>query len=57
MGQLFLHNLAYLAVQRIYNEVKKVYPVFGLATIYKTVHTLKEAGLIQELNLKQIRQI
>jgi len=38
------------AVQRIYSEVKKVYPTVSLATVYKTIQILKELGLIQELN-------
>jgi Fur family peroxide stress response transcriptional regulator len=38
---------------REFSEVNKVYPTVSLATIYKTVQILKEAGLIQELNLEK----
>jgi Fur family peroxide stress response transcriptional regulator len=46
-----LHNHDHPTAQRIYSEVKKIYPTVSLATIYKTVLILKEVGLIQELNL------
>jgi Fur family peroxide stress response transcriptional regulator len=39
--------------QRIYSEVKKVYPTVSLATVYKTIQILKNAGLIQQLNSQQ----
>lgn len=39
--------------QRIYNEVRKVYPTVSLATVYKTIQILKSASLIQELNSSQ----
>jgi Fur family transcriptional regulator, peroxide stress response regulator len=51
--QFVLHNHTHPTAQKIYNEVKKVYPTVSLATIYKTVQILKEAGLIQELNLEK----
>jgi Fur family peroxide stress response transcriptional regulator len=53
IGQFVLHNHAHPTAQRIYSEVKKVYPTVSLATIYKTVQILKEVGLIQELNLEK----
>jgi Fur family peroxide stress response transcriptional regulator len=34
---------------QIYQELKTEYPTLSLGTIYKTLHTLKELGLIQEL--------
>ena len=33
----------------IYQELRKEYPTISLGTIYKTLHLLKELGLIQEL--------
>jgi len=39
--------------QMIFSEVKKVHPTVSLATVYNTIKILKEAGLIQELNLPQ----
>jgi Fe2+/Zn2+ uptake regulation proteins len=53
IGKFVLHNHAHPTAQRIYREVKKVYPTVSLATVYKTVQILKEAGLIQELNLEK----
>jgi Fur family peroxide stress response transcriptional regulator len=38
------------SAQRIYNNVKEIYPTISLATVYKTLQILKEFGLIQELN-------
>jgi Fur family peroxide stress response transcriptional regulator len=46
IGQFVLHNHAHPTAQRIYSEVKKVYPTVSLATVYKTVQILKEADLI-----------
>jgi Fur family peroxide stress response transcriptional regulator len=40
-------------VEKVYNEVKKTYPTVSLATVYKTLHILKENQLIQELNMPQ----
>ncbi|XHH10377.1 MAG: Fur family transcriptional regulator [Candidatus Bathyarchaeia archaeon] len=36
-------------VEKIYHQVKKVYPTVSLATVYKTLHILKENQLIQEI--------
>ncbi len=38
------------SVQKIYREVKQTHPTVSLATVYTTLHILKETGLIQELN-------
>ncbi|MFB3766335.1 MAG: Fur family transcriptional regulator [Methanotrichaceae archaeon] len=51
ISRLVLHNHSHPTAQKIYSEVKKVYPTVSLATIYKTIQILKEAGLVQELNL------
>jgi Fur family peroxide stress response transcriptional regulator len=40
-------------VEKVYDEVKKTYPTVSLATVYKTLHILKENQLIQELNMPQ----
>jgi Fur family peroxide stress response transcriptional regulator len=50
ISRFALNNYAHPTAQRIYDEVKKVYPTVSLATIYKTVQILKEAGLVQELH-------
>ena len=40
---------------QIYQELKVEYPTLSLGTIYKTLHTLKELGLIQELGFSEGR--
>jgi Fur family peroxide stress response transcriptional regulator len=35
--------------EEIYHKLKKEYPSISLATIYKTLHVLRELGLIHEL--------
>ena len=37
------------SAQRIYNEVKSVHPTVSLATVYKTLHVLRELRFVQEL--------
>jgi len=37
------------SADQIYQELKIDYPTISLGTIYKTLHLLKELGLIQEL--------
>ena len=51
IGKFVLQNHTHPTAQRIYCEVKKVYPTVSLATIYNTIQILKEAGLVHELNL------
>jgi Fur family peroxide stress response transcriptional regulator len=39
--------------EQIYQELKGEYPTISLGTIYKTLHLLKELGLIQELGFNR----
>ena len=39
--------------EKIYQELRNEYPTISLGTIYKTLHLLKELGLIQELGFKE----
>lgn len=39
------------SAEMIYSELKKSYPTMSLATVYKTLKTLNELGLVQELNV------
>jgi Fur family peroxide stress response transcriptional regulator len=41
------------SAQRVYSEVRALFPTVSLATVYKTLHTLSELGLIQELSFPQ----
>lgn len=38
------------SAETIYNSIKSDYPCISLATVYKTLKTLSESQLIQELN-------
>ncbi|HVP26659.1 MAG TPA: Fur family transcriptional regulator [Candidatus Bathyarchaeia archaeon] len=48
-----LHSRDHPTAQRIYDEVRKVYPTVSLATVYKTLQILTEHGLIQELDFPE----
>lgn len=39
------------SAEMIYSDLREDYPNMSLATVYKTVAVLKEAGLVQELNV------
>lgn len=39
------------SVETIYNSIKPEFPKISLATVYKTVIALRNAGLIQEINV------
>ena len=41
------------SAEKIYMGLKTDYPTLSLGTIYKTLHTLKELGLIQELGFEE----
>jgi Fur family peroxide stress response transcriptional regulator len=41
------------SAEQIYQGLKKDYPTISLGTIYKTLHLLKEIGLIQELGFNE----
>ena len=41
------------SADQIHQELKTDYPTLSLGTIYKTLHTLKELGLIQELGFNE----
>jgi Fur family peroxide stress response transcriptional regulator len=45
-----LHTRDHPNAQKIYAEVKALFPTISLATVYKTLQTLSELGLIQELD-------
>jgi Fur family peroxide stress response transcriptional regulator len=48
--KIALESREHPSVQKIYREVKQTHPTVSLATVYTTLHILKETGLIQELN-------
>lgn len=46
-----LHTEAHPTVDTIYASLHPTHPTMSLATVYKTVESLREAGLIQQLNV------
>jgi len=48
-----LDNHEHPSAQRIYREVKRLHPTVSLATVYKTLHVLRELRLVQELPFPQ----
>ncbi|WP_200762596.1 Fur family transcriptional regulator [Nitrosophilus alvini] len=46
----FLEKRTHPTIDEMYESVKKEFPSISLATVYKNVNMLKEAGLINELN-------
>ena len=53
IGRFALRSRDHPTAQRIYGEVKRIYPTVSLATVYKTIQILKEVGLVHEMNLSQ----
>ncbi len=41
------------STEKIYQELREKYPTISLGTLYKTLHLLKELGLIQELGFNE----
>jgi Fur family peroxide stress response transcriptional regulator len=48
-----LNSRDHPTAQKVYDEVKKIYPTVSLAIVYKTLEVLKNLDLIQEINLPQ----
>ncbi len=46
-----LHKNEHPTIDGLYEAIKKDYPSISLATVYKNVHTLKENGIIIEVNM------
>lgn len=44
-------NLIHPSAETIYNSIKESNPTISLATVYKTLNSLKDANLIQEINI------
>lgn len=51
--RLALGSREHPTAQRIYSQARSVHPTVSLATVYKTLHVLKELRLIQEVSLPQ----
>jgi Fur family ferric uptake transcriptional regulator len=48
--EIIAHNGDHLSVQEVYLEAKERLPGLNLATVYRTLETLHEAGVIDLLN-------
>jgi Fur family peroxide stress response transcriptional regulator len=53
ISRFALRNREHPSAQAVYHEVKALFPTISLATVYKTLQTLGQLGLIQELNFPQ----
>jgi Fur family peroxide stress response transcriptional regulator len=51
--KFILSRIDHPTAEVIYQELRKEYPTISLGTIYKTLHLLKEFGLIQELGFNE----
>ncbi len=47
--KVFLNSTEHPSVERVYKQVRADFPTTSLATVYKTVHLLKEIGEILEI--------
>src|SRR3989337_144657 len=47
--RLILSSKDHPTADQIYQKVSKEFPAISLATVYHTIHLLKELGLLQEL--------
>ncbi len=45
------HNHIHPSAETIYNNIKEQNPTISLATVYKTLKSLKDSGLVQEINV------
>jgi Fur family peroxide stress response transcriptional regulator len=46
-----LSTKSHPSAEMIFEKIAVDYPTMSLATVYKTVNTLKEIGMVQELNV------
>jgi Fur family ferric uptake transcriptional regulator len=48
IAQVFFNASRHISVEELYNEVRRVNPRVGYATVYRTMKLLKECGLAEE---------
>lgn len=53
VGKYLLSRENHPSAEQIYKALTKEYPTISLGTIYKTLHLLKDIGLIQELGFNE----
>lgn len=49
-------NIDHPTADKIYNDIKKDFSTMSLATVYKTLDTMKEKGYLQELTIDKDRK-
>ncbi len=47
--EILLNSKSHPTVEEIYEEVRKRYPFVSLATVYRTVETLEQVGLVRKV--------
>ena len=48
-----LEEKGHADIEHIYNEIKKDFVSISLATVYKNINTMLDAGIIQEIKVPQ----
>ncbi len=48
-------KFGHIDLDSIYKNLSRTFPSMSLATVYKNLHTLKEHGVIKELNINEIK--
>ncbi|WP_187647204.1 Fur family transcriptional regulator [Nitrosophilus labii] len=46
----YLNHKTHPTIEEIFEEIRKSFPSISLATIYKNINTLKDVGIVMELN-------
>lgn len=49
--KILYNSTEHPSAEQIYKELQPTHPTMSLATVYKTLDTLKKSGLIQEFNV------
>ncbi|MRJ02426.1 MAG: transcriptional repressor [Epsilonproteobacteria bacterium] len=50
-----LEEMGHAEIEEIYNHIKRDFVSISLATVYKNINTMREAGLIQEIKVPERR--
>ena len=50
-----IDKYGHISIDDIFNEIKQLFPSLSLATIYKNIHALKDAGVLSEIHIKDAK--
>lgn len=53
IARVFFASERHISVEELYNEVKKIHPRVGYATVYRTMKLLTECGLAVERHFRE----